>query len=125
MKIKRICIFFILIIILCSMSYSVLAEDSASGAIDLYKGIRTDGIEDGLEQSQSIINKAITVVQIIGIFIAVAMLIAMGIKFMVGSIEDRVEVKNHLAVYLLGALVFFGSTVILQIIKNVIVTSTE
>lgn len=51
-------------------------------------------------------------------FIAVAMLMALGIKYMYASPGDKAQIKSHLTVYVIGAVVMFGASGILQIVKT-------
>ena len=61
-------------------------------------------------------------INVIGVVCAIVVLIVIGIKYMLGSIEERAEYKETLKPYLIGAFILFsGSTVpqiIYQIAKN-------
>ena len=74
-------------------------------------------IEDGTNLVAGIINNAIAIVQVIGLGIAIIMLFSLGMKYMVGSIEDKAEVKKHAMVYVIGAIIFFAATGILEILQ--------
>lgn len=56
------------------------------------------------------INKIIVVIQVVASVTSVAVLIALGIKYMVGSIEEKAEYKRTMIPYLVGAIMVFGIT---------------
>lgn len=115
----------ILNIILIVIMFSIIISNIslASSAIGLYNG--TNPGTDGKTEIQKIINTAISVVQVVGIFVAIVMLIFLGIKYMVASPGDRAEIKKHATVYVIGAVVMFGAAGILQLIKDVALKVTE
>lgn len=78
----------------------------------------------GISKTREIIGKIISVVQVFGIFIAIAMLMILGIKYMYSSPGDRAQIKNHLTVYVIGAVVMFSAAGILEIIKNFFIKVT-
>lgn len=53
-----------------------------------------------------------TVVRTIGIVASVVFLIILGIKYMMGSVEEKAEYKKTLLPYALGAIFVFGAAVI-------------
>mgnify|MGYP001855519383 FL=1 len=65
-------------------------------------------------------NKLIGIVQIVGSIISVIALILIGIKYLVGSVEERAEYKKTLKPYLIGAIMVFAITNLLAIIQNVV-----
>lgn len=65
-------------------------------------------------------NKLIGIVQIVGSIISVIALILIGIRYIVGSVEERAEYKKTLKPYLIGAIMVFAITNLLAIIQNVV-----
>lgn len=55
-----------------------------------------------------------------GIIVAVAVGIVLGIKFMIGSVEEKAEYKQALVIYAVGCVVLFGAFGIWQIVVNVL-----
>ncbi len=68
---------------------------------------------------QDIGNKIIGIIQVIGSVTSVIVLIVIGIKYMVGSLEERAEYKKTMMPYIIGALFVFGITNILGIVSNI------
>ena len=65
-------------------------------------------------------NQIITIVSTIGSIVSVTVLVIIGVKYMFGSIEERVEYKKSLLPYLIGSMVVFGASVFSSVIFNVI-----
>lgn len=50
------------------------------------------------------------VLRIIGVTIALVMLLAIAMKYMISSAGDRADIKKHAVAYVVGAVVLFGAT---------------
>lgn len=67
---------------------------------------------------QNMGNVIIGVVQTIGSIVSVAVLAVIGIKYMMGSVEERAEYKKTMMPYIIGAILVFGITNLLGIVVN-------
>lgn len=63
-------------------------------------------------------NSIIGIVQVVGMAVAVIMLIVLAIKYISAAPSDKAEIKKHAVVYVVGAVVLFAATGILEIVKN-------
>ena len=109
-KLLEIIFIFVLcvIIILPSICY---ADDLGLGNLDDYKG--NPGNADKLvSKAEDILG----IIQVVGTVISVIMLMVIGIKYMMGSVEEKAEYKETLKPYLIGAFLLFTGTLIPQII---------
>ena len=114
--IKNICIILIIIMLSSCIFNFVYATDTIIG---MYGGNVDDAAAGGgITETRKIIGRIISIVQVFGVFIAVAMSMSLGIKYMYASPGDKAQIKNHLTVYVIGAVVMFGSVGILGIIKS-------
>lgn len=104
-------ILFIISIILPQYAY---AEDIGLGDLSSYKGSNPNP-----ENLTARVGKILGYIQVIGTIISVAMLIVIGIKYMLGSIEERAEYKKTLMPYTIGAIIIFTGTLLPQIIYNI------
>ena len=59
------------------------------------------------------------VVQTIGSFVALGTLIVIGIKYMLGSVEERAEYKKTMIPYVIGAVILFSITNLVNMIYQV------
>lgn len=64
-------------------------------------------------------NSIIGVLQIVGSIISVIVLVILGIKYMVGSAEERAEYKKSMMPYLIGAVMVFAITNLLGIVSAI------
>ena len=58
----------------------------------------------------------VSILTTIGIVISVVVLAALGIKYMIGSIEERADYKKSMMPYFIGAILVFGASTIANII---------
>ena len=72
----------------------------------------------GADEVTNITNMVIYVIQIIAFAAAVIMLIFVGIKFLTASPEGKAEIKKTAVIYLVGAILLFAATGILQIVRS-------
>ena len=98
-----------------AMKYNSVTEKSVvSGAED------KSGASKALN---NIVGGLLTMVQVVGSGVAVIMLIVLAIKYISAAPSDKAEIKKHAVVYVVGAIVMFAATAILQIIQNFAVTA--
>ena len=60
----------------------------------------------------------LSVVQVVAMAVAVIMLIVLAIKYISAAPSDKAEIKKHAVVYVVGAVVLFAATGILEIIEQ-------
>lgn len=68
------------------------------------------------ERANSIIGVFITV----GVVIAAVTLTILGIKYMMGSVEEKAEYKKSMIPYLIGSILLFATSTIVGIIANIV-----
>lgn len=61
----------------------------------------------------------VSVIQVIGIIFSVISLMVMGIKYMIGSIEEKAEYKKTMIPYLIGVFIFFSLTQVLAVVEKI------
>ena len=61
----------------------------------------------------------ISIIATVGSIISVIVLVALGIKYMMGSTEEKAEYKKTLLPYIIGACILFGASSIAGIIYNI------
>ena len=91
-----------------------------SVATTVFAGWTPEGDQSaaGAESIKNIINAVLGWVQIIGIGVAVIMLIVLDIKYISAAPGDKAEIKKHAVEYVVGAVILFAASGILQIIKT-------
>ena len=68
---------------------------------------------------ESIGQRIFRLVIVTGIFVSVIALAIMGIKYMVGSAEEKSEYKKTMLPYVIGAFFLFAASAIAQVLYNV------
>ena len=66
-------------------------------------------------------NKVLGYIKMIGTIASVIFISILGIKYMLGSLEEKAEYKETLKPYVIGCLLIFGTVQILGIISNIVV----
>lgn len=70
------------------------------------------------ESISNVGNSIVGIIQTIGIIISVITLIVLGIKYMMGSAEEKAEYKKTLLPYVIGAALIFAASVFAQLLYN-------
>ena len=65
---------------------------------------------------KNLINAVLEIIKIIGAAVAAAILIIIATKYMLGAAGERAEIKKYAVTYVIGAIVFFGATKIVDIL---------
>ena len=60
------------------------------------------------------------IMQIVGVVVAVVVLLILFIKYMVGSAEEKAEYKKTMIPYVVGAILLFAATTLVNVIYNLV-----
>ena len=63
-------------------------------------------------------NNIVTIIQVVGIVIAVIVLLVIGIKYMMGSASEKAEYKKTMMPYVIGAALVFAASAIAGILYS-------
>lgn len=63
-------------------------------------------------------NNIVTIIQVVGIVIAVIVLLVIGIKYMMGSAAEKSEYKKTMIPYIVGAVLIFAGTSLVRVIYS-------
>lgn len=64
----------------------------------------------------SIGNQIIGIITTVGVVVAVVVLLVLGIKYMMGSTEEKAKYKETMIPYLVGAILIFGASAITKVV---------
>ena len=106
-------IFIIALIVTFIIPTCVKADfsDLGLGNAEQYKGGQT-----GLGSMESKVENILGIIRTVGVVTSVVMLMAISIKYMLGSIEEKAEYKQTLKPYIIGAFILFTGSLIPEII---------
>ena len=76
-------------------------------------------------EPEEIGNNVLGIIQIVGTLITFMVLMILGIKYMMGSVEEKSEYKRSMLPYVIGVVLLFGAVNIAAAIYDVVPKSTE
>ena len=124
MKLKAV----IILLIICSITFAstiVFAVDSFSEATSSAETWLNGGKgESPIDQNDvaELSNTIWSAIMIIGTVLAVIIAMVLGIQFMLGSTEQKAEVKEKLIPFIVGCVILFGSAGIWKLAMNLLKT---
>ena len=110
---KLVATLLLVLILVIAISTTVMAKQVYTPT-EFKNKIDTDA--NGTTNVKSVGGKIVGLIRVIGTIASVGMLIVLGIKYMMGSAEERAEYKKTLFPYFIGAVLMFGATNLTQII---------
>lgn len=117
-QVKMISIILVMLMVLTSIATVV----SATGAkTDIPGMITTIGEGNSSANADKVVTLGatiVTIMQTVGVVVAVVILLILGIKYMVGSAEEKAEYKKTMIPYIVGAILIFAATTIVSVVYN-------
>lgn len=111
-KLSKIASFVLIVMMMLTISTNVMAAITSPGGVDTKSTkVTTEGVE-------TIGNSIVTTISTIGMIVSVLVLIILGIKYMMGSAEEKAEYKKTLIPYIIGASLVFAATAIATAVFN-------
>lgn len=109
----------VLAIIFTILAIGVISQANAGDVLGKLTGesstVKTDNITN-------LGNSIIAVVRIVGVVVAVVILLILGIKYMMGSAEEKADYKKSMIPYLVGAVLIFASTAIVGVVYDMAIS---
>ena len=103
-----------IIVLLIAMQLSVVFA-----SVDLLDpGQVTGASTNASKSSQTFLNSVLGIVQVVAVSVAVIMLIILGIKYISAAPGEKADIKQGAMIYVVGAILMFGATLIIQVIKG-------
>ncbi len=89
----------------------------ATSALALTPGeIKGDTSVKGTQEIQNVGQSIVGILQTVGIVLSVIVLIVLGIKYMMGSAEEKAEYKKTMIPYVVGAALIFAASAFAQVV---------
>ena len=109
---KIISVLILIAMVVMCLSNIVMADD----LLDPTKVTATPTTASG--SVNNIVSQVLGIVQVIAIGVAVIMLVVLAIKYISAAPSEKADIKKGLTTYIIGAILLFGASGILQIIKS-------
>ena len=121
-KTQKILVFIATILLIFSLGANVvLAADNSS----LITPNSITAQAPSSNEIQDVGGKILGVLQTIGVVLAVVILVILGIKYMMGSAEEKAEYKKTMIPYLVGAVFIFAAPILANIVYNFVKDLTK
>lgn len=106
-----------LITILCFAIVATISVTAfASG--DPFDKLQPNTTGTGADSAYKIGSSIAGIIQVVGIITSVIVLMVLGIKYMMGSAEEKAEYKKTFIPYIVGAIILFAATAFAKTIYN-------
>ena len=112
-SIKEISTLLLTIMLVASIAGTVLAVDPNT----VLNGLNGNGNVQTNDLTK-VGNNIVTIIQVVGIVIAVIVLLVIGIKYMMGSASEKAEYKKTMIPYIVGAVLIFAGTSLVRVIYS-------
>ena len=104
-SIKIISILLMALVVITAISTNIFAADDVLNRLE----DKTNKAVVETEQIETTAGKVIKIMQTIGIIVGVAVLVILGIKYMMGSAEEKAEYKKTFIPLIIGAIVLISA----------------
>ena len=110
MKILSVLMLVVMIASICTSAFAAVSIDSIKSKAD-----GTSAADDSFQNLGGVIIAYVTNAAMV---ISVVMIAVLGVKYMLGSSEEKAEYKKSLVPLLVGAVLVFGAAAIAKIVVN-------
>ena len=107
-KMVKILTTIVMVIMIISISISSFALEPSE--------IQGNTSAQGTTEITNVGNSIVGILQVVGIVLSVVVLIVLGIKYMMGSAEEKAEYKKTMVPYIVGAALIFAASALAQVI---------
>lgn len=104
-------------IIVFSSGCHVFADNAADVIDGAYTG-ETETEADGI--AQTIIASVLSIVRTVAAAIAIIILIVIACKYILASAGDRADIKKYAVNYVIGAIILFSASALIEIVKETV-----
>ena len=107
------------IILMVAVIMTIISSITLATVWDQWNASSSNGdTNQGVTQVFNFGRTIVTILQAVGIVVAVVVILVIGIKYMMGSAEEKAEYKKTMVPYLVGAVLIFGATTIVNVVYN-------
>lgn len=114
MKMKKICLLVLILTLLVIVIFPVVSRATATLNPDDYEPDKIT--ESDVQGLQAYGGRIAGFIRVIGTIVSVGALMIIGIRFMLGSAEEKAEYKERIYPYIIGAVLLFAASNFVDII---------
>lgn len=123
-NIKRILSIALMVFLIAALLTTVYATKPGSTVKDKFSGSDASTIE-GADAITKIISAVLGIVRTAGAAVAVLILMTIAAKYIMASAGDRADIKKYAVNYIIGAIILFGTSGILGLVKDFVDNSIK
>lgn len=122
---KRKFIKIILMALIVLLTFSLITSVDASMSATIKDKFNGSSDPEGSKPIIQIISAVLGVVRTAGAAVAIIILMTIAAKYIMASAGDRADIKKYAVNYIIGAIILFGTTGILGVVKSFVDTSIK
>ena len=109
------------IIVFIAIILCIIATANLVSAVPSFTANDLTGSDtNATTQIKNLGNNIIGILQAVGIVVSVVVVIVLGIKYMMGSVEEKAEYKKTMMPYLIGAALIFAASTISMLVMSLL-----
>lgn len=107
-----------IIALIVIVTFNMLAGTVFADELGLIKSVGKGGTSVETTEVQNFGKAIVSVTRVLGVVVAVVVLLILGIKYMIGTTQERADYKKTMVPYIIGAIIIFASTTIVGVIYD-------
>lgn len=111
-KVTKIMSILMLVVMMTSVAMPVFAGGTTIDGIQVNPSYNAD------PKTSTTFNTILGMIKYLGVFLAVGILMFLGIKYMMGSAAEKAEYKKTMIPFVVGVVLLFAAALIIQIIQS-------
>lgn len=118
-QVKILSIILVIMMVMTSISSVVLAVKGDEVIKDINNSASNIQADTETNKITEMGGRIVVIMQTVGIVVAVVILLVLGIKYMIGSAEEKAEYKKTMIPYVVGAILIFAATTIVNVVYQI------
>ena len=112
----------LLILAIAMIAFTTVANATAGDVANIFQKAEESDVDTG--DMTTVAGNIVNIITWVGIIVAIIVLLVLGIKYMMGSADEKAEYKKTMIPYLVGAVLIFGASAIVQAVVKMTTMTT-
>ena len=104
------------------VAFTTVANATAGDVANIFQKAEESNVDTG--DMTTVAGNIVNIITWVGIIVAIIVLLVLGIKYMMGSAAEKAEYKKTMIPYLVGAVLIFGASAIVQAVVKMTTMTT-
>lgn len=104
----------LLILAIAMIAFTTVANATAGDVANIFQKAEESDVDTG--DMTTVAGNIVNIITWVGIIVAIIVLLVLGIKYMMGSAEEKAEYKKTMMPYIVGAALIFAASAFAQVI---------